>query len=145
MVVDPDYPFVEALTDQAVKAIGGPRLLIDKSPFRFGRESRDAESKGWLSNRRVFPSKPNNECYMHDSGYFRQISRLHFQIRQAEDGNCWISDRGSSCGTWLNETRLSAESGERGLGSGDKIIVGTAESPYVYTFQHPHTGNIPQA
>ena len=117
-----------------MSAVGAQQLAIDRSPFRFGRESRGKEHKGWLSNRRILPSKPNNECYMHDSGYFRQISREHFQIRLGEDGTFWLKDRGSSCGTWVNGRRLTADSGECDLRNGDKIVVGTAESPYVYTF-----------
>ncbi len=134
MAADETFPYIEAGTQQAVSAIGAQQLAIDRSPFRFGRESRGKEHKGWLSNRRILPSKPNNECCMHDSGYFRQISREHFQIQQGEDGTFWLKDRGSSCGTWINGTRLTADSGECDLRNGDKIVVGTAESPYVYTF-----------
>jgi len=133
MAAEETFPYIEADSQQAVSAIGAQQPAIGRSPFRFGRESRDKEHKGWLSNRRVF-SKPNNECYMHDTGYFRQISREHFQIRQGEDGTCWLKDRGSSCGTWVNGRRLPPDSGECDLRNGDKIVVGTAESPYVYTF-----------
>jgi pSer/pThr/pTyr-binding forkhead associated (FHA) protein len=133
MATDTIHPHIEALTEQAEKAIGGPQLTIDRSPFRFGRESRDPDSKGWLSNRRMFAG-PNNECYMHDTGYFRQISREHFQIRQSEDGSYWLEDRGSSCGTWVNDTRLHGASNKIELRNGHKIVVGTIESPYAYTF-----------
>ena len=133
MPADTSHPALEALTRQAEAAIGAASLTIAVSPFRFGRESRGTEKKR-LHNRRLFTARPINECFLTDSENFRQISRAHFLIQQAEDGSWELVDRGSTCGTWVNDIRLYEDPRPHRVKNGDVIVVGTAESPYRFRF-----------
>lgn len=132
-------PILRALTDEAKRAIQGAALIIDRSPFRVGRESRGKAGKNWLANRRLFPSKPNNEFYMNDKQYFRQISREHFLIHRTKANGYEIVDRGSRCGTWINDVVIGPSVGSEScvLNDGDIIVVGNLESPYVFEFAAP--------
>lgn len=51
------------------------------------------------------------------------LSRVHAELRR-EDGDWWLSDLGSSSGTWLNRVRIT---GRTRIGNGDVIQVGQVD------------------
>ncbi len=134
-----NHPVLEALTEPAEKAIGGPQLALDKFPYRFGRECRGGKKNHWVQNRRAFLMKPNNDIYMWDVGYKIQISREHFLINLMDEDTYEVLDRGSRCGICVNEIRLGPDGRSDSclINNGDTLVVGVAESPYQYTFIQP--------
>ena len=94
-------PILEALTEEARRAIEGPRLYLNVIPFRCGREERKKDRKGWLKKPRFLKGKPNNDFYMLDNRNYREISREHFLIQYNGEGFV-LKDRGSHCGTLVN-------------------------------------------
>ncbi len=65
-----------------------------------------------------------------------QISREHFAIEYADDQFLLI-DPGSVCGTIVAGKQVGGNltGGQTELRSGDELIVGTDESPYVFRFE----------
>jgi len=53
------------------------------------------------------------------------VSRLHAELRIDHDGQAWITDRGSTNGTYRNGRRLTPREPSR-LGDGDRIRIGTS-------------------
>lgn len=107
-------------------------------PFCVGRESRvrqvDKEMVV-LGRKEVLESVPTNDIYLIDLKEYLQISREHFQIEKHSDGY-YIVDRGSHCGTYVNETQLYDDGKQvrEKLNDGDIIKLGTKESPYRFEF-----------
>ena len=134
-------PILKPITEHAKLAIGSASLIIDATPYRLGRESRKGGDNGWLGKRRVPRSKPSNECYMRDHGPLKQISREHFVIQRTDAGGYQLSDRGSRCGTRVNDTTYGKQGGSKkcALKNGDVIVVGSSESPYVFVFVEPQS------
>ena len=128
-------PILEALTEEARRAIEGPRLYLNVIPFRLGREERKKDRKGWLKKPRFLKGKPNNDFYMLDNRNYREISREHFLIQYNGEGFV-LKDRGSHCGTLVNSALYAqtAASVTCPLQSGDIIVVGSTESPYKFKF-----------
>lgn len=131
--------FLEALTPEAEASLEGrPRFEVRALPFRVGRESRMVPSAHGFKvmERRRSDVSPNNDLYLIDTGRRLSVSRAHFQIEQAAEGGYLLRDRGSALGTYVGGTRIGGE--DRGgvgvLGSGDVIVVGTTESPFVFRF-----------
>ncbi len=68
-------------------------------------------------------------------GHLLNISREHFQIEQRE-GEYYLTDRGSACGTKLRDITLGGEDtgGTVKLQDGDVIGVGAKGTPYLFQF-----------
>ncbi len=135
---------LKALTPEAIGAtpsehIDGDRIAIMNLPFKVGRESRVVKVKGRLEPvdrpKKDIGSKPNNDLYLVDRGHLLNISREHFQIELREEGY-YLVDRGSACGTKLQDISLGGEDlgGSVKLKDGDVIGVGAKSTPYLFQF-----------
>lgn len=130
--------YLEPLTPEAEASLGGSRLLLNRWPFRVGRESRMVVSGGGfkLAERRRSNVAPTNELYLLDSGQRLNVSRAHFQIERSEDGGYRLRDRGSALGTYVGDRLVGGgdRGGEALLRDGEVIVAGTTESPFVFKF-----------
>jgi len=135
---------LKALTPEAIGAtpstyIDGELIVIMNFPFRVGRESRVAMVKGHLEiierPKKDIGNKPNNDLYLVDRGHLLNISREHFQI-ELREGEYYLVDRGSACGTKLQDSSLGGEDsgGALKLQDGDVIGVGAKNTPYLFQF-----------
>lgn len=135
---------LEALTHEASGAI--PRsqrqrnyVSIHQFPYRVGRESRIEYVNGKqvvLERRKRSDSQVTNDLYLFDTGERLAISREHFLIREVNT-NFQLLDRGSACGTMLNDSIVGAGNDLQGIAElkdGDVIHLGGGNSPYLYRF-----------
>jgi pSer/pThr/pTyr-binding forkhead associated (FHA) protein len=134
---------LRAMTPIAMQSVPQSMLIeglvaIRKFPFRVGRESRVKIVDGRverIERVRANTSAPNNDLYLIDDGHLLNISREHFQIERNGE-KFYLYDRGSACGTIIGERAVGGE--DRGetveLKDGDKIIIGTSKSPYIFQF-----------
>jgi hypothetical protein len=131
-------PVLEPLTTEARESILRDRLVLNRFPFRFGRECRVGivADKYQSLERRNSGIPPNNEIYMLDRGRLLQVSREHFQIEHSADNGYELVDRGSTCGTIVDGRVIGGhdQGGRCPLKDGSVIKVGTAKSPYVFKF-----------
>lgn len=137
----PDSALLVPLTAEARAALGGrDHAMIDRLPFRVGRESRMAMVKGELTfmERRKGDTPPNNDLYLIDQGQLLNISREHLQIEKAADGGLIVHDRGSACGTIVDGKVIGGmdQEGSQPLANGSEIIIGTPDSPYRFTVKN---------
>jgi len=134
---------LRAASPQAEEAVP-PSMLIDgmiairSFPFRVGRESRVKIIDGRIERIERVKSrieKPNNDLYLIDNGHLLNISREHFQI-ESSAGRFYLYDRGSACGTYVEERGLGGDDRDETveLMDGDLIRIGTKQSPYVFEF-----------
>lgn len=130
--------FLEPLTPEAEASLHGARLQLTHFPFRVGRECRMVMGSHGLRlmERRKDGVAPNNDLYLLDNGRPLNVSRAHFQLEQADDGTFILRDRGSALGTYVGGSLVGG--GDRGgaqvIQSGDVIVAGTTESPFVFRF-----------
>jgi hypothetical protein len=130
-----------AVTDEARRALGADEVRVVTGSFKFGRERR-ASPRGvklpaGLSEQRRGATPELNDVYLpEDPAAALQIAGAHFTIEDV-DGQFWLTDRGSSCGTVVAGKRLGGrrKGGQTELHDGDEIIVGTRTSPYIFRFQ----------
>lgn len=120
----------ESLLDQLI--------LVRRFPFRVGRESRIQFVEGKLivmERPKINPSFANNDIYLIDFGESLFISREHFIIEE-DAGVYTLTDRGSSCGTMLNDEVLGEQGkvASRELKDGDIIGLGNKGTPYRFKF-----------
>ncbi|MBI4886773.1 MAG: FHA domain-containing protein [Acidobacteria bacterium] len=132
------------LTEEARHALGGAEEVpIACFPFRVGRDtgrtrpgtaSIDAGDAGGSGT-----SPENDVCLIETSGHARHVSSRHFAIER-EDGQFFLVDRGSACGTIVSGRRIGGnrEGGRAQLRDGDEIIVGTSRSRYAFRFAVLH-------
>lgn len=131
---------LEALTPEAEASMGSESMEITHFPFRVGRESRLSLINGELTvserRRSDASASPSNDLYLLDHGHRLNVSRSHFHIDKTEDGYC-IVDRESACGTIVGEMSIGGtdKGGKASLASGDVIVVGTSQSPFVFRFR----------
>jgi hypothetical protein len=131
-------PRLRALTPEAAAAAGGrAEIVLDRLPFRIGRESRDGfAGRAVAPDRRGRAAPPSNEFYLRDAGRSLFISREHVLIDRAAQGGYLIRDRGSACGTLVGSRILGGgrHAGACPLADGNVVVLGTAESPYAWQF-----------
>jgi hypothetical protein len=130
-------PRLIALTEHARQALKGNELLIKKFPFGMGREGRSFLSQiSGFAERRLGLAPPNNDIYIEEIGELHHLSRDHV-LFEAEGGEFFITDRGSSSGTIVEGIRLGGdrEGGRTQLHDHDVIILGTPMSPYIFKFR----------
>ena len=134
-------PFLRPLTDEAHKAMQRDKRLITHVPYRVGRERRVALINGEYHSmeRRASSQPPNNELYLLDLGEKLNVSREHLQIEQEEDGRYVLIDRGSACGTIVDDQPVGGHDhgGRWPLHNGSTIRVGISSSPYLFEFVIP--------
>lgn len=132
-------PVLVALTGEARLALSGAaELRLTRFPFRVGRESRSPMEAGVVvhDERRRQSMAPNNDLYIWDPGPLLNVSREHFQIERSDNGEFFIRDRGSTCGTLVGNVRLGAGGPEScALFPDNTIVVGTPQSPFVFQFE----------
>lgn len=135
------FPLLRPLTPEARAAVGGKDVVVNRFPFRVGRESRLGLIRGTLRviERRKLDHPPNNDLYLIDERRPLQVSREHFQIERSADGGYELVDRDSACGTIVgNQNVGGGDSGGRcALVHGNVIVVGTDQSPYAFKFVVP--------
>lgn len=130
-----------AVTDEARRALGADEIRVVPGSCKFGRERRtspgDRKLLRGLSEQRRGPVRELNDVYLpEDPAAALQIAGAHFTI-ESVDGQFWLTDRASSCGTVVAGRRLGGrhKGGQTELHDGDEIIVGTRSSPYIFRFQ----------
>ncbi len=132
-----DTPLIlKALTAEMDLAFQGPRLRIDTFPFKIGRECRARRSHSpppGIAERRTGRARPNNDLYIRETGNRVFVSREHLLIETREDG-FYLVDLFSSCGTIVEAIYVGGDhkGGEARLRNHDVVIIGTANSPYVF-------------
>lgn len=134
---------LKPLTPEAQRAvpdgmIEAGMIRIRAFPFRIGRESRGTMVDGQFHRiERPRPThwKPNNDLYLIDAGELLHVSREHCQIERTADGYLMV-DRGSACGISVGGIHIGGGHAHVSapLKDGDKIGIGTAATPYLYTF-----------
>ncbi len=134
-------PILRALTEEAKKSMQRDERPIGHVPFRVGRERRVAIVDGEYRSieRRITDAPPTNDLYLLDLGEKLNVSREHFQIEQEHDGSYVVVDRGSACGTIVDDQPVGGhdEGGRCPLKNGSTIRVGTGSSPYLFEFVIP--------
>lgn len=126
-----------ALTEEARIALRGEQHVIERFPFKVGRESRLAGRRAReVSERRTSGAPQLNDLYLVEPGEVLNVSREHFAIER--DGDRYVLvDRGSACGT-LVEGRLvggDRSGGRTELHDHDVIVAGTSASPFIFKFR----------
>jgi hypothetical protein len=131
--------WLSALTPSARLALLGEQYVIERFPFRVGRESRLGDPGHWVAaDRRGGESVTQlNDLYVLDcGGEVIQVSREHFQIEQQGD-EYRLVDRASACGTIVEGRTVGGDrsGGSVALHDHDVIIVGGEDSPFVFKFR----------
>jgi hypothetical protein len=129
------------MTPDAFRALGAKReVALTQFPCKIGRESRWAsvEPRSIVTELRLGVAPQLNNLYLLEppSADLLFVSREHFLI-DYQRGSFVAVDRGSMCGTVVAGSAIGGDrrGGSAPLRDGDQIIVGTAESPYVFRFQ----------
>ncbi len=134
-------PILRALTEEARKSMQRDERIIEHIPYRVGREQRVAIVDGEYRSieRRQSSVPPTNELYLLDMGEKLNVSREHFQIEQEQDGSYVLVDRGSACGTIVDDQPVGGHDtgGRCPLKNGSSIRVGISSSPYLFEFVIP--------
>jgi hypothetical protein len=126
-----------ALTEEARQALRGEQLVLDRLPFRVGRESRAGSARPWRAdNRRTGTAPPLNDLYLLEPGEVLNVSREHFAIDREGDGYVLV-DRESACGTLVEGRQVGGDrqGGRVALRDHDVVIVGTSASRFVFKFR----------
>jgi len=136
-------PILRAMNEEASKAMQRDQRLIEHVPYRVGRERRVALVAGEYRSieRRETDAAPTNDLYLLDMGEKLNVSREHFQIEQEQDGSYVLVDRGSACGTIVDDQPVGGHDagGRFPLKNGSTIRVGIASSPYLFEFVIPES------
>jgi len=127
---------LKALTSEMDLAFRGNSLKLIDFPFRIGRESRASRARTLptgVVDRRSQGSMRTNDMYVTETGSRLFVSRQHLMIEQRNHG-FHLVDLFSSCGTIVEGNYIGGDhdGGECVLENNDVIIVGTANSPYVF-------------
>jgi pSer/pThr/pTyr-binding forkhead associated (FHA) protein len=142
----PSSPILLPVTEEARRALGyDEEIQITHVPFKIGRESRSPSPVKRMTaelERRFGEAPQLNDVYLLEppsATTALQISREHCAIERATDGGYVLVDRGSACGTIVAGKMLGGNriGGRTRLNDGDTIVIGTQESPFVFTFHLP--------
>jgi len=132
-------PVLYPLTDEARRSVKCGAIIMDKFPFRIGRQSRTNGNNSLDDkfDRRMPGNSPNNDYYLLDENRPLHISREHFQVEQQEDGTYELLDLGSACGTSVDGHNIGGERKEMRypVHKGSIVVLGTSGSPYAFKFQ----------
>lgn len=124
-----------ALTPQARDALRQEYLVIDRLPFRVGRECRAtrAGAPGSMERRHGL-APPLNDLYIVETDESNCVARQHFRIDQVDDGYV-VVDAGSRAGTTVAGHSVATSGGRLPIRDHDLIIVGPSDSPFVFRFR----------
>ena len=127
---------LKALTAEMDLAFHGPHLQIDTFPFKIGRECRARRNHTpppGVTERRTGRKPPNNDLYILETGNRVFVSREHLLLERRDEG-FFLVDLFSSCGTIVESVYIGGDhkGGETRLEHNDVVIVGTANSPYLF-------------
>ncbi len=135
---------LKAMTEEAKHSIikrefSQDIIPIYDYPFKIGREARIQFVNGEVvlqERHKLSGQEPNNDVYLLDNGEYLQISREHCSIVKNEDGSYILYDRGSACGSMVNDIKVGGEdhSASAPLKDGDIISLGIENSPYKFKF-----------
>jgi pSer/pThr/pTyr-binding forkhead associated (FHA) protein len=114
-------------------------IPIYNYPFRIGREARVQYVEGEIilqERHKLSGQEPNNDVYLLDNGQLLQISREHCSIVQTPENTFVLQDRGSACGSMVNQFEVGGDdhNGSCPLKDGDIITLGSKESSYKFKF-----------
>jgi hypothetical protein len=129
--------WLTALTEDARRALGGDQRVIERFPFKVGRESRSGPGGARPGSERRGGGTPQlNDVYLVETSEVVNVSREHFAI-EAEEGKHFLVDRASACGTIVEGHAVGGgrAGGRVPLHDHDVIVVGTATSPFVFKFR----------
>jgi hypothetical protein len=136
-----------ALNPQARGTVNCDEVVLDRLPFRVGRESRVGIVHGRVDSldRRMSALPPSNDLYLLDTSPRLHVSREHFQIERAPDGAYELLDRGSACGCIVDGRPVGGNDhgGRCRLRDGSIVTVGGTSSPYRFLFVVPAEGGEP--
>ncbi len=130
-------PRLIPLTEDAKRALSGEQKVIERFPFRVGRERRALHiSMPESAERRTPKNEPTNDLYILDVCELFKIPDRHIRIER-QGGEFFLSDLGSPCGTIVEGKTLGGnhEGGRASLRDHDVIILGSALSPLVFKFR----------
>src|SRR5262245_66095046 len=114
-----------ALTDDAHRALHGEQRVIERFPFKVGRESRLGSAPPvQTADRRLRTAPQLNDLYIVDRGDILNVSREHLLIEHEGD-HYVLADRGSACGTIVEGRTVGGDrkGGRVELHDHDVIIV----------------------
>jgi hypothetical protein len=131
-----DRIVLKALTAEMDLAFHGPTLEILEFPFKIGRECRTRNARlppSILQERRKGIAPRNNDLYIAESSTRLFVSREHLLL-ELRNSEIYLVDLFSSCGTIVEGTYVGGDhkGGEIILQNNDVVIIGTANSPYIY-------------
>lgn len=121
------------------REFGKEIIPIYDYPFRIGREARVQYIDGEVilqERHKLSGQEPNNDVYLLDNGQLLQISREHCSIIKTPDNTFVLQDRGSACGSMVNQFSIGGDdhNGSCPLKDGDIITLGSKESSYKFKF-----------
>lgn len=108
-------------------------------PFKIGREARVGYVDGEVilqERHKLGGHEPSNDVYLLDNGKYLQISREHCSIEYNGVDAYVLRDRGSACGSMVNEFNVGGDdhAASYPLKDGDIITLGSKESSYKFKF-----------
>ncbi len=127
-----------ACTEDARHALGAAEVIVERFPFKVGRECRTAATKVLMAVERRLRAAPQlNNIYLVEPVMPHHMSSEHFLIDVTQQGTFVLTDRGSVCGTTVNGETIGGDrrGGHVELHGKDEIVVGTADSPFVFEFR----------
>jgi hypothetical protein len=128
------------MTGEARAALGDkPEVRISGFPFNVGRESRVGAIDKLKSaiERRLGRATQLNHLYLIEPlSQPLHISREHFAILHLNGGYV-VVDRASTCGLRVSGKEVGGDAAvsHADIKDGDLIVVGAAQSPYVFRFE----------
>lgn len=132
---------LKAITEESehaifTKVLGQNIIPIYSYPFKIGREARVKYIDGnvvFQDRHKLSSEESNNDAYLFDTNDFLQISREHCSIIKHDDKYI-LQDRGSACGSMVNQIMLGKDNNVHELKDGDIITIGSEKSQYKYKY-----------
>ncbi len=123
------------LTDDARQAVNDAEVVVERLPFKIGRENRrggGAPRPKVERRRRQAPQL--NDLYLVDPLMY--VSHAHFQI-ESRESRFFVVDRGSAGGTLVAGQRIGGDrtGGRAEIKDGDVLVVGAEGSPFAFRFR----------
>jgi FHA domain-containing protein len=130
-------PRLIPLTEDARCAIQGDQCVLERFPFRVGRERRTLQlNVPDMAERRFRKQDPTNDLYIVDIGGLFKHPANHFQI-ESQSGDYFLTDLRTPCGTIVEGKTVGGKDvgGRTQLHDHDVIILGSAFSPMIFKFR----------